>query len=71
MGKIPAGNGVLEMSCDALGLLDVLPVPKSASLSQLGFLTYSHHYHICRELLSVGKNSLCDLGKEGRSLIKS
>lgn len=59
------------MSCDALGLLDALPIPKSASLSHLGSLTYSHHYHICRELLSVGKDSLCDLGKKERSLIKS
>lgn len=59
------------MSCDALGLLDVLPIPKSASQSHLGSLTYSQHYHICRELLPIGKDSLCDLGKKGRSLIKS
>lgn len=31
-------------------------------LSQLGSLTYSHHYHIRRQFLSRGKNSLCDLG---------
>lgn len=58
------------MNCDALGLLGVLPIPKAASLSQLGSLTYSHHYHICREILSVGKNSLCDLGKKEGSLTK-
>lgn len=71
VGKRTAGNGVLEMSWDALGLLDVLPIPKSASLSQLGSHTYSQHYHICRELLSVGKDSLCDLGEKERSLLKS
>lgn len=59
------------MNCDALGLLDVLPIPKSAFLSQLGSLTYSHHHHICREILSIGKNSLRDLGKKEGSLIKS
>lgn len=40
------------------------PFSKLPSLSQLGSLTYSRHYHICREVLSVGKNSLCDLGKK-------
>lgn len=59
------------MNCDALGLLDVLPIPKAASLSQLGSLTYSNHHHICREMLSIGKDSFCDLGKKEGSLIKS
>lgn len=59
------------MNCDALGLLDVVPIPKAVPLSWLRSLTYSHHYHICREMLSVSKNSLCDLGKKEGSLIKS
>lgn len=70
LGVEPAGRGAGLRCREALqGQGGNLGMGRTSSKPRA--LTYPHHHHICRELLSIGKDSLCDLGKEERSLIMS